>query len=192
MALTAKQERFIAEYESFAKSQRDMLPTIEWVCKALVHLYITAQDETSKEYTAWLIARIKPEIKLVGIEEVIDKNELLERAKKKQEKINRLSKATQKRRHQKRDDFALTDKEWRETIEYFDYSCAYCGESEKLTYEHFIPFSKGGSFKKDNIIPVCKRCNSSKRDIDFNSWYPKQSFFSKVREINILEYLKLA
>jgi hypothetical protein len=192
MALTAKQERFIQEYEIFARSQKGQLPTIEGVCKGLVHLYITATDETSKEYTAWMIARIKPEIQLIGIEQVIDKAELLEYAMRKQGKINKLCKATQKRRHQKRDDFALTDKEWKETIEYFDYSCAYCGESEKLTYEHFIPFSKGGSFKKDNIIPVCKRCNSSKRDNDFILWYPKQSFFSKAREINISEYLKLA
>ena len=193
MALTPKQQAFINEYEIFVKSQKGEPPTIELVCKALVHLYITSED---KEHTAWMIARIKPEIKLIGIEEIIDMAELWKLAINRQEKMNKSAeiarKTNQKRRHQKRDDFALTTEEWEETLQHFDNSCAYCGGTDKLTYEHFIPFSKGGSFKKDNIIPVCKRCNSSKRDIDFGLWYPRQSFYLSGREDSIIGYLKQA
>jgi 5-methylcytosine-specific restriction endonuclease McrA len=191
MALTPKQERFIQEYRVFAKSQIGKFPTIEGVAKGLVNLYITCKSESDKEYTAWLIARIKPEIKLIGIEEVIDMDELWRLAKSKQIKVNRVSKIGQKRRHQKREDFALTDKEWDETILYFNYSCAYCGNDDKLTYDHVIPFSKGGSFTKQNIIPACKHCNSSKNDNEIKEWYRKQNFYSEEREKAILEFLKL-
>ena len=43
--------------------------------------------------------------------------------------------------------------------------CWYCGkemEPSKLTKDHVFPRSKGGANDMDNIIMVCKTCNSSK------------------------------
>ena len=43
--------------------------------------------------------------------------------------------------------------------------CWYCGqkvEPSKLTKDHVFPRSKGGANEIDNIIMVCKSCNSSK------------------------------
>ena len=43
--------------------------------------------------------------------------------------------------------------------------CWYCGkdmEPSKLTTDHVFPRSKGGANDMDNIIMVCKTCNSSK------------------------------
>ena len=38
----------------------------------------------------------------------------------------------------------LTVREWEEALEYFDYSCSYCGNSEdKIGKEHIVPVSKG-------------------------------------------------
>ena len=83
----------------------------------------------------------------------------------------------------------LTDKQWEFCQTKFDKCCAYCGNNAKLTVEHFIPVSKSGELTINNIIPICKRCNSSKNNKDFFDWYPKQFFYNKKREQKILKYL---
>lgn len=86
-------------------------------------------------------------------------------------------------------DFSLSD--WEVCLDYFDNSCAYCGDKESdLEKEHFIPVSKGGGYTKDNIIPACSFCNSSKLNRDFKDWYPGKLFYSKERELSIYKYLK--
>lgn len=46
--------------------------------------------------------------------------------------------------------------------------CAYCGvkesEVELLHVDHIVPLSKGGGGEKENLINVCKTCNSSKHN----------------------------
>lgn len=83
----------------------------------------------------------------------------------------------------------LTIKQWEECEKAFVYKCAYCGKKRKLTQDHFIPLSKGGEYSLNNIVPVCLSCNSSKLDNDFFEWYPKQPFYSELRERRILKYL---
>jgi 5-methylcytosine-specific restriction endonuclease McrA len=57
----------------------------------------------------------------------------------------------------------LTDAEWIEILEKYNYACAYCKESDKpLHQEHWIPLSRGGGYTAGNIVPSCKRCNSRK------------------------------
>lgn len=58
-------------------------------------------------------------------------------------------------------------------IRHNDY-CWYCGkemEPSKLTKDHVFPRSKGGVNEMDNIIMVCKTCNSSKGNMDLFEWY---------------------
>lgn len=84
----------------------------------------------------------------------------------------------------------FTAKEWDECIKYFNDECAYCGcKPEVIEQEHFIPVNKNGAFVKENIITACRSCNASKADKDFSEWYPEQSFYSKERELKILDYL---
>ena len=40
--------------------------------------------------------------------------------------------------------------------------CFYCGKKKKLTQDHFIPLTMGGSHNVSNIVPACKSCNSRK------------------------------
>lgn len=83
----------------------------------------------------------------------------------------------------------LTKDEWDNALKEFDYKCAYCGEEKLLEKEHFIPVSKDGGYTIDNILPVCRSCNSCKIDNDFFEWYPRQEFYSEEREAHILIYL---
>ena len=63
--------------------------------------------------------------------------------------------------------------EWVELCEAYDYRCLCCGQREgdisdktskpiKITADHVIPLSRGGSNGIENIQPLCFSCNSSK------------------------------
>ena len=52
--------------------------------------------------------------------------------------------------------------------------CAYCGKQDvPLTLDHLFPKSKGGSDSGDNLVYVCKSCNSSKSNMDYFAWIKK-------------------
>ena len=51
--------------------------------------------------------------------------------------------------------------------------CYYCGCEGKMTLDHRIPFSRGGTNWPANIVPACKSCNCSKGDkteTEFLDW----------------------
>lgn len=103
--------------------------------------------------------------------------------------------ASKRASHRRRERMSLTEinfseDEWLFVLEFFDNSCAYCGESDKtMTMDHFVPVAKLGSFTADNIIPCCSSCNSSKQDSDFFEWYRKQPFYSLESEQYVLGYI---
>lgn len=84
----------------------------------------------------------------------------------------------------------LTADEWTETLFYFGYKCVYCGlEVEMLCRDHFVPVVKGGGFTKDNIVPACRHCNSSKRTSDAEWWLKKNYKDGEYRFSAIINYL---
>jgi 5-methylcytosine-specific restriction endonuclease McrA len=61
----------------------------------------------------------------------------------------------------------LTGNLTKESVEfrfrYYGYCCYYCGcNGCKLTIEHRIPISRGGTNHPSNIVPACRTCNSKK------------------------------
>jgi 5-methylcytosine-specific restriction endonuclease McrA len=84
---------------------------------------------------------------------------------------------------------AYTLEEWEDCLKYFKHSCCYCGNPGPMEQDHFIALSKGGEYTRNNIVPACKSCNSSKNNKDFFEWYPKQSFYNRKRESKILKFL---
>ena len=62
--------------------------------------------------------------------------------------------------------------EWEELKKKHNYCCAKCGRNEpfknqkckKLTQDHIIPISKGGTNDIKNIQPLCLRCNCRKHN----------------------------
>ena len=78
-------------------------------------------------------------------------------------------KAMVKRRDAKRranlrlTDCNVTADEWFLILEKYQNKCVYCGkESEMLTMDHFVPLAEGGTHTKENVVPACRSCNSSK------------------------------
>ena len=73
--------------------------------------------------------------------------------------------------------FQFTEQEWEELEALFENVCARCGQPETppntLAADHIIPRSKGGHGRISNIQPLCRSCNSAKRDRssdDFRLW----------------------
>ena len=58
-----------------------------------------------------------------------------------------------------------TQGEWDTLRAQYNWTCPACGKLEpevKLTEDHIIPLSKGGSDNIENIQPLCRKCNSIK------------------------------
>lgn len=55
-----------------------------------------------------------------------------------------------------------TPQEWNEVIKKHGGKCAYCKQEKKLTKDHIIPLSKGGTNTIDNLQPLCRNCNARK------------------------------
>ena len=55
----------------------------------------------------------------------------------------------------------LSLKEWLTILEYFSWTCAYCG-GDFDSIEHYLPISRGGETSAKNCLPACHICNFKK------------------------------
>ena len=85
--------------------------------------------------------------------------------------------------------YDFTSLEWEKCLEYFNNRCAYCGAETNMTQDHVVPISKGGGYTKQNIIPACRSCNSSKNNSYMETWYKEKDFFTQERLDRIKEYI---
>lgn len=72
-------------------------------------------------------------------------------------------------------------------------SCIYCGANGNLTTDHILPLSCGGEDIPENVVRVCKSCNSSKGAKGLYEWRgleAKDNFY-RVAEGKYLKYLFL-
>lgn len=58
---------------------------------------------------------------------------------------------------------AHTEQEWQAVQAQYRHCCAYCGADGKMTRDHRIPLTRGGTNWIDNIVPACASCNNRKR-----------------------------
>jgi len=65
---------------------------------------------------------------------------------------------------------AVSLSDWETILEQYGWRCAYCGCGGRLTQDHIFPLTRGGKHEVLNVVPACKRCNSSKRDRTLEEW----------------------
>ena len=68
----------------------------------------------------------------------------------------------------------ITEKEWLDLLERYDYHCLCCGRNDvKLTMDHILPLNKGGLHVIENVQPLCVHCNCVKftKTIDYRKKY---------------------
>jgi hypothetical protein len=75
----------------------------------------------------------------------------------------------------------LAKKRFRQAIyDSWDCKCGYCGD-EATSLDHIIPRFKSGSSNRNNLLPACRRCNTSKASAKMEDWYQQQEFFMQAR-----------
>ncbi len=92
----------------------------------------------------------------------------------------------------------FTLQEWNETLKHFNYECVVCHRKPpeiEITKDHVIPLIKGGTNYIENLIPLCKSCNSSKQEGGLEWLEPRISpeTFKEIKErvqIKLLMRLK--
>jgi hypothetical protein len=84
----------------------------------------------------------------------------------------------------------LAKKRYRQSIyDAWDCKCGYCGD-DATSLDHIIPRFRSGSSNRNNLIPACRRCNTSKASSLITDWYQKQDFFSQARMDRISAWVK--
>lgn len=64
-----------------------------------------------------------------------------------------------------------TRQEWEDRKALYGYQCAYCHKKLiRLTKDHIVPISRGGTDFIYNIVPACKHCNLTKHTKDLLRW----------------------
>lgn len=85
----------------------------------------------------------------------------------------------------------LTTEQYNENLDHFDYKCAYCEcelTPDNHHIEHVYPISKGKyGTTKENCIPSCESCNSSKGPKTISEWYVWTEDYSFERLLKIHE-----
>lgn len=81
-------------------------------------------------------------------------------------------------------------REWLKEKEYPN-RCIYCGEGNNLTIEHILPRCCGGEDIPENVVMVCKSCNSSKGGKRLYQWkgLKAKDEHNRIAEGKYLKYL---
>ena len=67
--------------------------------------------------------------------------------------------------------------DWNLILQAFGQTCAYCLRSDvELTIDHFVPLAKNGATTRNNLVPACSRCNSSKQHKMPSDWCTSDQF----------------
>lgn len=83
----------------------------------------------------------------------------------------------------------LTEDEIRIIVSHFDNRCSICGGGYEHL-DHFIPVSSGhGGTIKENMVPMCARCNTSKNGRNPFEWAKTLTQKDRERFDSLVEYL---
>lgn len=80
---------------------------------------------------------------------------------------------------------SYTSEQWQMLLSFFD-SCPRCGKVEKLTCDHIIPLSQGGTDYLDNLQALCPSCNSSKNAYQIVDYRPREARYWAFAEMSFV------
>jgi len=80
----------------------------------------------------------------------------------------------------------FTPEQWTKLCELCNNRCVRCSKEGKLSPDHIIPASRGGTTYIDNIQPLCQGCNVRKSNIYATDYRPDE-----VKEWARLEVVKM-
>ena len=58
----------------------------------------------------------------------------------------------------------------KELLKIYNSSCFYCGSLNKITIDHIVPISRGGTHSIGNLVAACSFCNGSKHNKLLVEW----------------------
>lgn len=91
-----------------------------------------------------------------------------------------LAKNTSRRAKKNLVENTLTATEWIEIVLSYGSRCVYCNKVCKPTQDHVVPISAGGAHTKENVVPACQTCNSSKGKKPLIFWMAQKAGFVNV------------
>ncbi len=79
-------------------------------------------------------------------------------------------------------DEVFSENDWKETKDFFDNCCVYCGSDEKLVMEHAVPINKSmlGEHRLGNIVPSCNNCNDKKGPQSYDQFLKDETRLKKI------------
>lgn len=70
--------------------------------------------------------------------------------------------------------FSVSERDLRRALLRADNACTYCrrnfSDDIRVTWDHVVPVTRGGTFSVGNLVPACGPCNSSKMDRTVAEW----------------------
>ena len=123
-----------------------------------------------KCYLLSLVHRLRNSVSLYSVEEARDAsgrhgrtNYIRKQLRRKMDSV--LFALDVRRKRQRRRQAAIAPKEWAALKKRYDNRCVCCGRREpeiRLTQDHIVAVTQGGSGQIDNVQPLCSKCNSKK------------------------------
>ena len=89
----------------------------------------------------------------------------------------------------------ITKDQWLEMMKFFDFRCAYSGETltkDTRSVDHVVPLNSNGDNMIWNCVPMTRSLNSSKSTKDMLEWYKEQDCYSEARLAKIYEWQEYA
>ena len=105
------------------------------------------------------------------------------------------NKYQRRRTKEERQGTGITKDQWLELMSFFDWRCAYSGETltkDTRSIDHIVPLNSNGDNMIWNCVPMLRNLNSSKHDKDMLEWYKEQSFYDPKRLQKIYEWQEYA
>lgn len=89
----------------------------------------------------------------------------------------------------------ITKDQWLELMSFFDWKCAYSGETltkDTRSIDHIVPLNSNGDNMIWNCVPMTRSLNSSKNSKDMLEWYKEQDFYDPSRLQKIYDWQEYA